>query len=220
MTAPDKKPPRAADWAAVRRACERGRDPLSVIAVRHGVAERTIRYRRKKEGWRRPRAAGVDWLEVRRDYESGERSVSEIYKLHGCTKHGLQQRRRAENWKPRRPAYPRAFAAGGRVNAAVQIKAVLYKKLEAVAQRLKLDENIDPAFPLQGMLTLATALEKVVDIEAKDKRRDAGDSGGRLIINDASREALARRLEALAERWKAEKERSEADGGAEALSRP
>jgi hypothetical protein len=159
----------------------------------------------------------VDWLAVRSDYEGGERSVSEICKLHGCSTYGLHQRRQEENWKPRRPAYPRAFGAGGQVNAAVQLKAVLYKKLEALAQRLKLDENVDPAFPLQGMLTLATALEKVVDIEAKEKRRDDG-AAGRLIINDATREALARRLEALAERWEADKKRGAGDAEGRDLS--
>ena len=57
------------------------------------------------------------------------------------------------------------------------------------------------------MLTLATALEKVVDIEAKEKRRDEEADAGFLIINDASREALARRLDALAADWKAGQER-------------
>ncbi len=208
MKTSDKKPPRAADWAAVRRAYEQGRDPLPAMALRHGVNIRTLQHRRKTEGWLRlrHRPARVDWLAVRGDYEGGERSLSEICKLHGCSTYGLHQRRLAENWKPRRPAYPRAFAAGGQVNGAVQIKAALYKKLEALAQRLKLDGNVDPAFPLQGMLTLATALEKVVAIEAKEKRRDADDSAGRLIINDATREALALRLEALAARWKAERD--------------
>ncbi|MDP1701294.1 MAG: hypothetical protein Q8L53_10125 [Aestuariivirga sp.] len=225
MTAPDKKPPRAADWVAVRRAYEAGIDPLPAIAFQHGVNERTIQRRRKKEGWftRRDMARGAmapgaspqegaaDWLEVRRDYESGERSIGEICKLHGCSKYGLNQRRLEENWQPRRPAYPRAFGAGGKVNAAVRLKVLLYKKLETLAQRLQLDEKIDPAEPLTGMLTLARALEKVVDIEAKEKRRDDGAAAGRLIINDATREALARRLEALADSWKADKERRAGD---------
>jgi hypothetical protein len=217
MTAPDKKPPRAADWVAVRRAYEAGIDPLPAIAFQHGVNERTIQRRRKKEGWftRRdmacaamapgasPQEDGVDWLEVRRDYESGERSIGEICELHGCSKYGLQQRRQEENWVPRRPAYPKAFGAGGKVNAAVRLKVLLVKKLEALEQRLQLDET--------GMLTLARALEKAVDIEAKEKRHDDGGGDGRLIINDASREALARRLDALAESWKADKERRAGD---------
>jgi hypothetical protein len=227
MTAPDKRPTQAADWVAVRRAYEAGIDPLHAIVFQHGVSESTIQRRRTKEGWfpRRDRAArapgdfpqddGVDWLEVRRDYESGERPLGEIYKLHGCSKYRLNQRRQEENWVPRRPAYPKAFAAGGKVNAAVRLKVLLVKKLEALEQRVQLDEKVDPADPLKGMLTLARALEKVVDIEAKEKRRDDDEaSAGRLIINDATREALARRLEVLAADWKADKERraGEAEG--------
>ena len=71
--------------------------------------------------------------------------------------------------------------------------------------------KIDPADPLKGMLTLASALEKVVDIEAKEKRRDDEAAAGHLIINDATLEALARRLEALADRWEADKERRAGD---------
>ena len=220
MTAPDKTPPRAADWVAVRRAYEAVSDPLPVIAFQHGVNERTIQRRRKKEGWftrrdmaRAARAPGaspqegsVDWLEVRREYESGERSLWEICKLHGCGKFSLHQRRQEENWEQRRPAYPEAFGAGGKVNAAVRLRSLLIKKLEALEQHVQLDEKIDPANPLKGMLTLARALEKTIDLEAKEKRRDAGESAGRLIINDATREALARRLEELAVSWKAERD--------------
>jgi hypothetical protein len=228
MTAPDKKPPRAVDWVAVRRAYEAGSVPLPVIAFQHGVHERTIRRRREKEGWvtRRARAraarvsgacpeeGGVDWQEVRRDYESGEHSIGETCERHGCSRYGLHQRRQEQNWEQRRPAYPKAFGAGGKVNVAVRLKGLLVKKLEAIEQHLQLDEKIDPANPLKGLLTLARALEKVVDIEAKEKRRDDGAAAGRLIINDATREALARRLEALAESWKADKERraGEAEG--------
>lgn len=202
MTARNKKPPRAADWVAVRRVYEAGSDPLHVIAFRHGVKLRTLQHRRKKEGWFRARLRGdgVDWLEVRRDYESGERSICEICERHGCSRYGLHQRRLEENWQPRRPAYPSAFGAGGKVNAAVRLNVLLVKRLEALERHLQPDET--------GMLTLARALEKVTDIEAKEKRRDAGESSGRLIINDDTRMALARRLEALAESWEADKEQS------------
>ncbi len=168
------------------------------LAPRQGRA--AARHARVRTGW-----------QVQRDYESGERSIDEICERHGCSKYGLQQRRQEENWEPRRPAYPKAFGAGGKVNAAVRLKALLVKKLEALEQHLQLDEKIDPADPLKGMLTLATALEKVVDIEAKEKRRDDGAAAGRLIINDATREALALRLDALAESWKAGKEHGTAE---------
>jgi hypothetical protein len=208
---------RTIDWAAIRAAYEAGIDPLPSIAFQHGVNERTIQRRRQKEGWctRRDRAraarapgaapqeGSVDWLDVRREYESGEHSLWEICKHHGCGRTSLHQRRQEENWEQRRPAFPKTFGAGGKVNAAVRLKALLVKKLEAIEQHLQLDEKIDPADPLKGILTLARALDKTLDIEAKEKRRDDGASAGRLIINDATRLALARRLQALADSWKA-----------------
>ena len=218
MTAPDKKPTRAADWVAVRRAYEAGIDPLPAIAFQHGVNERTIQRRRLKEGWStrndRARAAracgagpqegGVDWLEVRREYESGEHSLWEICKHLGCGRSSLHQRRQEENWEQRRPAFPKAFGAGGKVNAEVRSKAQLVKRLEALRQRLQLDEKFDLDDPLKCMLILAGAAEKILD--AKEKLRNDEDNSGRLIINDDTRNALAQRLEALADRWEAERD--------------
>ena len=214
MTAPDKKPLRAVDWVAVRRAYEAGIDPLPAIAFQHGVNERTIQRRRLKEGWSTrqdreraarasPQSGSVDWLGVRREYESGEHSIWEICKHHGCGRSSLHQRRQEENWEQRRPAFPKAFGAGGKVNAAVRFQARLVKKLEALEKRLQLDEKLDLADPFKCMQTLAGAMEKILDKEAKEKFRDDGDNAGRLIINDATRDALAQRLEALADRWEA-----------------
>jgi hypothetical protein len=99
MTAPDKKPPRAVDWLAVRRAYEAGSVPLPVIAFQHGVHERSIRRRREKEGWpsRRDMARAArtseDWREVQRDYASGDHSIYEICERWGCSKYALHQRR-------------------------------------------------------------------------------------------------------------------------------
>ena len=113
------------------RAYEAGIDPLPAIAFQHGVNERTIQRRRLRDGWltrhHRARAAraspqegSVDWLEVRREYESGELSLWEICKHHGCGRSSLHERRQEENWEQRRPAFPKAFGAGGKVNAGVR----------------------------------------------------------------------------------------------------
>ena len=206
MTAPDKKPLRAVDWEAVRRAYEAGIDPLPAIAFQHGVNERTIQRRRKKESWSTrhdrvraarasPQVGSVDWLEVRREYESGEHSLWEICKLHGCGRTSLHQRRQEENWEQRRPAFPKAFGAGGKVNAAVRLKARLLKKLEALEKRLKLDENLDLADPFKCAQTLAGVIEKILDDEAEEKQHDDGDGTGR--------DPLAQRLEVLIASWDA-----------------
>ena len=100
------------------------------------------------------------------------------------------------NWTARRPAYPSAYGAGGIVAEPLQLKAGLTKKLAMLAARLGVHEKIDPGDPLKGLDTLANAIEKL--LEAREKSDDDGD---RLSIGDASRNALAQRLDALAEAW-------------------
>ena len=85
------------------------------------------------------------------------------------------------------------------MNATQRLKALVAGKLAALEGRLGPGEKIDVGDPLKGLHTLASAYEKMLAIEVREKLRDDGD---RLIINDASREALARRLDVLASAWK------------------
>jgi transposase-like protein len=192
---------------------------LRVIAGLHGVSQSMIDRRRAKEAWPKRRNTGrvatrhgatpktcqVDWPAVRHDYETGEYSIQEVARRHGCSPSSLQRKKELEQWQARRPAYPRAYGAGGTVIASQRLRAGLTKKLALLATRLDLAEKIDLSDPLKGLDTLANVLEKL--LEAREK---SGDDGDRLSINDASRNALAERLEALADSW----ERKRDSGGA------
>ena len=212
----DNDSPRTIDWLAIRAAYETGDKPMRIIAGMHGVSESMIDRRRVKEAWPRrsdigriaprpPKVDHVDWLAVRHDYETGEYPVSEVARRHGCSKSRIQQQKELEHWQGRRPAYPRAYGAGGIVAAPQRLKAGLTKKLGILATRLGLAEKIDLGDPLKGLDTLANTIEEL--LEAREK---SGDDGDRLSINDASRNALAERLEALADSW----ERKRDSGGA------
>ena len=215
MTAPEKKPPRVPDWAAIRLAYDTTETPLRILADQLGFSVNAWHHKRRREGWttRRERARlapkaalpkprpAIDWAKVRLDYEKGEISVEEICARHHIGSHRLQKRKRDDGWEPRRAAYPRAFGSGGTINTAKQLKHLLAHKLAALAKYLPPDEEIDPADPLKGLLTLASAYQKLVDSEAKEKLRDAGDRSRHPAISDASRLALARKLEALADSW-------------------
>ena len=202
------------DWLAIRAAYETGAEPLRAIARLHGVSKDMIDRRRVKEGWPKRRDTGrvatpktfqVDWPAVRHDYETGEYSVQEIAMRHGCSRSRLHYQKEREHWQARRPGYPRAYGAGGIVAAPQRLKAGLTKKLALLAARLGLAEKIDLGDPLKGLDTLANTIEKL--LEAREK---SGDDSDRLIINDARRNALAERLEALADSW----ERKRNPGGA------
>lgn len=211
----DNDSPKAIDWLAIRAAYETGDETVHNIAGLHGVSRSMIDHRRAKEAWPTRRATGrvaprpkrlqVDWPAVRHDYEAGEYSLVELARRHACSKSRIQQERALEDWQMRRPAYPKAYGAGGTINASHRLKAGLAKKLAMLSPRLDLAEKIDLSDPLKGLNTLANTIEKL--LEAREK---SGDDGDRLIINDASRNALAQRLEALADSW----ERKRDSGGA------
>ena len=208
MTAPEKAPLRAIDWPAIRKAYEQGDDPVRIIAAQHGISQSKIDHRRAKEGWlmrrdpaRAAKRGSVDWAEVRSEYEMGQYPVLELCERHGFGLSSLYRRKQLQNWDARRATYPKAYGAGGKVNATQRLKALVAKKLAALEVRRVLGEKIDVGDPLKGLHTLASAFEKMLDIEHREKLRDDGDRAGRLIINDASREALARRIEKLASAW-------------------
>jgi hypothetical protein len=228
MTAPEKPALRAVDWAAIRRDYEEGDELIRDIAARHGIGERTILERRGKEDWltRRSRARlrrglvafppgrKLDWQAARNEYESGEFAVEDIWVRYGIGQRRLYHRARAENWTPRRPRAAKAYGAGGSVSTTTQLRALVEQALADLKARRDLGEKIDTDDALRGLHTLASLTVKILDIEHREKLRDDGDSRTAFIIIDgASREALAQRLDDLAKAWKHERDSHQPDGG-------
>jgi hypothetical protein len=212
----DNDSPKPIDWLAIRAAYETGAEPVNIIAGLHGVSKDMIDRRRAKEAWPKrsetgriaPRPRKVDqfdWQAVRHDYETGEYSLQEVAMRHGCSQSRLYKQKRLEHWQARRPGFPKAYGAGGTVPQ--RFKAGLAQKLGILAAQLGLDEKIDVKDPLKALNTLANAYEKLLEA-AKEK---SGDDSDRLHINDATRDALAERLEALARSW--ERRRDSAGAG-------
>ena len=210
-----RKPSHSVDWAAIRVAYETSKIPVRMIGAQHGVSADAIDQRRRRQSWpmrrdpnrvrategARAAAGSVAWEAVRLDYESGRESVLEVCTKHGIGRSQLYDRLNTEHWQTRRIGFPKAYGAGGIVHPSEQLKVILVRKLAALQSRLGFSEKIDPADPLNGLLTLANALQKMLDIEHREKRRDEADRIGGLAISDATRAALARRLEALADTW-------------------
>ncbi|MGH6820691.1 MAG: hypothetical protein ACREDU_07505, partial [Methylocella sp.] len=194
------KPARAADWAAIRRDYETCRDSLCKVAERCGVPESTIYDRRKREGWQR-QGPGVDWKKVRAEYENGEFPVADVGERHGVSQYTLYRRKRAEGWKARQANYPKARGGDGAVNAGERLKSLVARELSSIEARMGLKDKLDAGDPLRALHTLASAIQKILDIERKEKAADDAGKAGRLTIDDASRLALAQRLETLARHW-------------------
>jgi hypothetical protein len=193
------KPVRTADWAAIRRDYEICRDSLCKVAERCGVPESTIYDRRKREGWQR-QGSGVDWKQVRAEYGNGEFPVADICERHGISQYSIYRHKRGEGWKPRCAAYPKTQGAGGAVNAGERLKALVERELAKLARR-GIGEKLDAGDPLRALHTLASAMQKSLDVERKKKATDDAGKSGRLVIDDASRLALAQRLETLIRHW-------------------
>jgi hypothetical protein len=228
MTAPDKPALRAAAWAAIRRDYEEGDEPIRDIAARHGIGERTILTRRRKEDWltRRNRARlrrglaalqperKLNWQAMRAEYENGGFQVEDIWLRHGIGQRRLYRRARAEHWIPRQPNAPRAYGSGHTVNTTERLRALVAQALAELEARRALGEKIDTDDALRGLHTLASLTVKILDIEHREKSRDDGDRNTAfLIIDDASRLALAQRLEALVQQWEDRGETDRPDGG-------
>lgn len=213
MTAPEKKPLRMIDWAAIRKAYEEGDDPPSDIATQYGTSKSAMARRRRKENWptRRNRARvgrglaalppkrSVAWAGVRMEYESGEFPVRDICERHGIAVHSFYRQARRESWRARSP---KAFGAGGKVRTTERLRDLVTRALAGLEARRALGEKIDTDDALRGMHQLASLTVKILDIEQKEKLRDDGERIERLIIDDASRLALAKRLDELARAWK------------------
>ena len=217
MTESEKKPSRVIDWAAIRKAYEMDDEPVRMIAERHGISSSAIDHRMRHEGWsmRRdrarvakgleslPRNRLVDWDVVRREYENGGFSINEICARHAISESNLYRHKHGGNWISRREAFPRAYGAGGTVDTTEKMKALVESALAKLLADGQLVEKIDLSDPLRALHTLIHAFQKIRDMQDREKRHNDDDRSDRLIINDATREALARRLEALADSWEA-----------------
>jgi hypothetical protein len=225
MTTPDKPALRAVDWAAIRKAYEDGNNPLPVVAVQYGTSISAIALRRRKGNWptRRSRARiarglaafppkrSVNWPGIRLEYESGEFTVRDICERHGISPDSFYSVAHRESWRARRP---KTFGAGGPVKTTERLRDLVTGTLAGLEARRALGEKIDTDDALRGLHQLARLTIKILDIEHREKRRDDAERIGRLIIDDASRLALARRLDELARAWKHKRDAGQPDGGA------
>ena len=212
----DNDSKRTIDWLAIRKAYENGDKPPSVIARQYGTSISAMARRRGKESWltRRNRARlarglaafspkrSVEWTGVRLEYESGEFTVRDICERHGIGVDSFYHEAHRECWRARRPYAPKAFSAGAKVKTTERLRDLVTRALAGLEARRALGEKIDTDDALRGLHTLASLTVKILDIEQKEKLRDDGERIGRLIINDASRLALAKRLDELARAWR------------------
>lgn len=150
-------------------------------------------------------AAAVDWARLRRDYEAGERPLAEIAGEAGINRQRLVLLARREGWKLRHPARTKAEATRETIR---RLKSLLQNRLrELEAQIATLGAEATAASSereIRSMNTLVRTLEKVLELERKDRAARARRRKEHRQFDDAEREALALRLEALHREWTGE----------------
>lgn len=167
-----------------------------------------------------PAPAAV-WARVRERYEHGIEALAAIAAEAGITRQALVVRARAEGWKLRGYAKPWAAGAQGTRATLARFKALLQQRLsEFEAQIGTLSAEASAATSerdIRAMNTLVRTLEKVLELERKERVRRIARRKHDKRFDDAEREALADKLaglqrELLAERSRLAAEAADAPG--------
>jgi hypothetical protein len=165
------------------------------------------------------------WARVRERYEEGRESVTSIAADTGLTRQALTNRARSDGWRLR--GQPRRRPGGTRETLA-RFKALLQQRLsEFEAQIGSLSAEASAATSerdIRAMNTLVRTLEKVLELERKERARRTSKRKLERRFDDAEREALAEKLmglqrEILAERARAPAGEADVAGTADAEPR-
>ena len=160
-----------------------------------------------------PAPAAV-WARVRERYEHGIEAVTTIARDIGLSRQALAARARLEGWAPRGVAAPRAQKGQGTRATLARFKALLQQRLtEFEAQIGTLSAEASAATSerdIRAMNTLVRTLEKVLELERKERARRIAKRKHDRRFDDAEREALADKLEGLQRELHAERARADA----------
>jgi hypothetical protein len=158
-----------------------------------------------------PAPAAV-WARVRERYENGIEAVTTIANDAGITRQTLAARARLEGWKLR--GVSRGKPQGTRATLA-RFKALLQQRLsefEAQIGTLSAEANAATSErDIRAMNTLVRTLEKVLELERKERARRIAKRKHDKRFDDAEREALAEKLAGLQRELHAERSRVDAE---------
>ena len=157
-----------------------------------------------------PAPAAV-WARVRERYENGIEALATIASDAGMTRQALVVKARAEGWKLRGYVQSRPTKPQGTRATLARFKALLQQRLtEFEAQIGTLSAEASAATSerdIRAMNTLVRTLEKVLELERKERARRIAKRKHDKRFDDAEREALAEKLMGLQREILAERSR-------------
>ena len=167
-------------------------------------------------------APAAFWARVRERYENGMEAVATIAGEAGISRQALSCRARTEGWKLRGYARGKVQKTQGTRATLARFKALLQQRLtefEAQIGTLSAEANAATSErDIRAMNTLVRTLEKVLELERKERARRSARRKHDKRFDDAEREALAEKLMGLQREIIAGRDRANAalpldDGG-------
>ena len=162
-----------------------------------------------------------DWVDIRARYEAGVEKVAVIAATIGLAGVTLSNKAKAEGWQLRRvrvampsiasaepaEAAPAATAKPGKAQSTRQtllrLKDIIQTRLRNVEGELgEIGEKLNSLSnerDIRSTNTLVRTLEKVLEIEHKERKQRGKHRKDKLRLDDAGRDELARRIASLCE---------------------
>jgi chromosome segregation ATPase len=155
------------------------------------------------------------WVHIRMRYEQTVESVTQIAESIGISGITLSRKAKLEGWLMRGAANKKQKTESTR-DTIKRLKEILQKRLANLEREMNaIGEDISALAnerDIRATNTLVRTLEKVLQLEQKDRRQRAGRETRKL--NDAERDELARRIANLPEESDVIREDTEALSGA------
>lgn len=152
------------------------------------------------------------WARVRERYENGIEAVTTIARDAGITRQALAARARIEGWRLRGSSTRRK--PQGTRETLSRFKALLQQRLSEFESQIgSLTAEANAATSerdIRAMNTLVRTLEKVLELERKERARRSARRKHDKRFDDAEREALAQKLMGLQREILAERSRADA----------
>jgi hypothetical protein len=140
------------------------------------------------------------WLGARADYENPKTNLKALAERLNTGVHGLVQFAKRQGWKMRGGTKAKAKAEGTRQTIA-RLKELLQKRLGQLEGQLDAIEAevsaISNERDIRAMNTLVRTLEKVLELERKDRSIRQRKTKERRKFDDAERDELSSRIKAL-----------------------
>ena len=151
----------------------------------------------------KPPASPPGWDHIRLRYEQAQETVAQIAASLKITPHALTAKARAEGWllrslKSGKAAKPKPPSTRDTLRRLKDILQSRLGQLEGQITEIGAEINaLSNERDIRATNTLVRTLEKVLELEHKERKQRSHRARATRKFNDAEREELARRIEAL-----------------------